>query len=258
MIPYRTPASLLDELGITEPGEIGIEAIAQYCGATVLYDRLAGCEARLIGYQNRALITVRRSDSRGRERFSAGHELGHWMRDRDRVAYHCDTTVFRLAWGGGDPETRANRYAAELLLPESMVRPRARGKPMTFATVAAIATEFETSLTATAIRVVELGAAPVMLVCSGPEGRRWFKRDVDVPFLPSLNPGLATVARDLLSNSSVRSPGPVEVCADGWVDHPQASGYAVMEDSRRIGDGLVLSLVWWKDERQLLDIQSRE
>ena len=31
---FKAPASVLDELGILEPGDINIEDIAQYCGAT--------------------------------------------------------------------------------------------------------------------------------------------------------------------------------------------------------------------------------
>src|SRR5687768_12988516 len=41
---YRPAIDLLKELGITEPSEIDIEAIAQHCGATVTYGRLSGSE----------------------------------------------------------------------------------------------------------------------------------------------------------------------------------------------------------------------
>jgi len=40
---YKSPSRLLKELGITEPQEIDVEAIAQYCGATIVYERLEGC-----------------------------------------------------------------------------------------------------------------------------------------------------------------------------------------------------------------------
>ena len=35
MSVYKSPSKILDELGITEPDEIDIEAIAQYCGALI-------------------------------------------------------------------------------------------------------------------------------------------------------------------------------------------------------------------------------
>ena len=54
----RTAAELLDALGITNAREIDVEAIAQYCGATILYEPLQGCEARILGYGDRAVITI--------------------------------------------------------------------------------------------------------------------------------------------------------------------------------------------------------
>jgi len=81
---------LLKELGISEPREIDIEAIAQHCGATVTYGHLTGSEARIVGADDSAIITVNKSPSRGRERFSAAHELAHWLRDAGEVALLCN------------------------------------------------------------------------------------------------------------------------------------------------------------------------
>jgi len=44
--------------------------------------------------------------------------------------------------------------------------------------------------------------------------------------------------------------------ADAWVNHAESWRYSVKEDSLIIGSGMVLSLVWWQDERQLLDLDS--
>jgi len=83
--PRKSPEKLLVELGILEPADIDIEAIAQYCRATIVYDKLTGCEARIVGNAERAIITVNISSQRPRQRFSAAHELGHWMLDRNKV-----------------------------------------------------------------------------------------------------------------------------------------------------------------------------
>jgi hypothetical protein len=55
---YIPPHRLLSDLGITEPCDIRIEAIAQHCGATVVYERLKGSAARILGFGDRAFITV--------------------------------------------------------------------------------------------------------------------------------------------------------------------------------------------------------
>ena len=114
-VRFRLAVNLLKELGISEPDEIEIEAIAEYCGATVTYGQLTGSEARIVGIDDKAVITVNRSASRGRERFSAAHELAHWLRDAGEIALMCDPDGGFDTSGGGNRETRANDYAADLL-----------------------------------------------------------------------------------------------------------------------------------------------
>lgn len=255
---YRSPASLLDELGIREPEDIAIEAIAEYCGATILYQPLQGAEARIVGHGDRAIITVNESTSLGRRRFSGAHELGHWMCDRGKIAFACTDKILTTEWSDDNPERRANRYAVALLLPDAIFSPYAKNREVTFATVRDLADRFQTSLTATAIRLVELASFPAMIVCTENERRRWFIRGPDVPEIlwPRERLSRNTVAWDLLQGKAMPS-GPVDVCADGWLNHPKAGRYAIREDSRKIGD-LFLSILWWKDERQLLDLDDDE
>jgi IrrE N-terminal-like domain len=255
--PYRPPPALLEELGISEPQDIHIEAIAEYCGATIVYERLEGCEARIIGHGDQAIITVNNSSPRERQRFSGAHELGHWMHDRGKVAFACTDHAFAAEWSHDNPERRANRYAADLLLPRPMFSQYARRREMTFATVRDLATRFCTSLTATTIRLVELGSFPAMVVCSELGHRRWFIRGPDIPetLWPRNEVGLQTIARDLAQGAGA-AEGPVDVYADGWIDHPDAHRYTVREDSVGITTRLVLSLLWWKDERQLSALEN--
>jgi Zn-dependent peptidase ImmA (M78 family) len=192
---------LLRELGVTEPEDIKIEAIAEYCNATVVYEPLKGSAARILGFGDRAFITVDSQSRRERQRFSAGHELGHWMLDRGRVAsFVCIEQVFATEWNSDNPERRANRYATDLLLPEFMFTQRAKNLEITFETVRRLSAIFQTSLTATAIRLVELGSFPAIVVCHTSQQRRWFVRGPDVPDAIRLRekPGAYTVAHDLL------------------------------------------------------------
>lgn len=256
---YKSPATLLDELGIREPEDIAIEAIAQHCGATILYQQLQGSEARIVGYGDRAIITVNDAAARGRQRFSGAHELGHWMCDRGKIAFSCTESTLVREWSDDNPELRANQYAVELLLPEVMFVGRAKNQEMTFDTVRDLAKLFETSLTATAIRLVEFGSFTAMLVCSDRERRRWFKRGPDVPdaLWPHSRLNRLTIAYDLLHGNDV-PPGSVDVGADGWLEHRDASRYSIREDSVRITEGLILTLLWWRDERQLVDLDEDE
>lgn len=257
MSHYRTPDEVLRGLGIEDPEEIWIEAIAEACDATVVYEAMEGAEARIIGFNDRAIITVNNNSPLERKRFSVGHELGHWMRDRGKTSFSCTATAFAGEWSNDNPERRANRYAAELLLPDFMFVPCAKGLEITFTSVRSLAKLFKTSLVATAIRLVELGSFPAMIVCSEPGRRKWFIRGPDVPEVlwPRDEPGPDTVAYELL-RGNYQDEGSVDIYANQWINHRDARKYSLEEDSVRLGrTQLVLTLLWWKNEQQLLDIE---
>ena len=257
---YHDPAELLDELGIINPVDIDIEAIAEYCGATVLYQPLQGAEARIIGHGDRAIITVNEASPRGRQRFSVGHELGHWAWDRGKVAISCDDRKFAGEWTGKDKESVANKYASDLLMPVQMFKPAVGRKNVTFETVRMLADVFQSSLTATAIRLVQHGTSPSMVVCSSATGRKWFVRSRELEEA-NLWP-LKHLSQDSLAFNLMRGTksgtAPEDVDADAWIDHPDAGDYVVKEDSVKITNDLVLTLLWWKNESQLRDLTRDE
>src|SRR3984957_4572423 len=162
--PRMSADKIIKELGISEPTDIDVEAIAQYCGATIVYERLTGCEARIVGNADRAIITVNANSRRGRQRFSAAHELGHWMRDRNQVGFSCKNSLFRSQWGAANPERGANQFAADLLMPLTIFGRYAYSKPITLQGARELACKFDTSLTATTIRLVQQGSFPAMVV----------------------------------------------------------------------------------------------
>ena len=255
---YRAPTVLIKELGITEPQEINVEAIAQYCGATVVYEPLSGCAARIVGHGDRAIITVDSQTQRPRQRFSAAHELGHWMRDHGKVGFACTEANLTSDWTGTSAERGANEYAADLLLPQHIFAPLAAKQEITFATVEGLAHTFVTSITATAIRLVHHGSFPAMIVYSESGRRKWFIRGPDVPekLWPREQPKRDTAAYDLMQGKE--SQHPLEIYADSWIDYGDAGRYGLIEDSIRIGKQSVLTLLWWKDERQLLDLAEED
>src|SRR5262249_16785826 len=150
-----------------------------------------------------------------RQRFSAAHELGHWMRDRGKIAFACTDQMLVKEWGDDNPERRANRYAADLLLPRKMFEAHARTMPAPLASARTLAKTLETSLTSTAIRLVEVGSCPSMIICSEPSGRKWFARSPLVPaeLWPTTKPGTGSIATKLLAGDS-QAGAPEEVDAD--------------------------------------------
>lgn len=254
-VVYRTPVELLGELGIRAPEEIDVEVVAAHLGATVVYEPLRGCAARLLGYGDRAIITVDQGAPPPRRRFSAAHELGHWMCDRGRVAFACTELVLATSWDGTSPERRANAFATDLLLPAAMFKPRVQKREPSLAACGELARQFETSLTATALRLVELGPRVAVAICTERGQRRWVRRSADLP--PGIKvrpvPGRETGAAKH-ANGEPCEEGPFQIGADEWFDHPVADEYEVLEDACEIAQGVVLTLVWWRDERMLRDL----
>jgi len=257
---FRSPAQLLSELGITDPDDIDVEAIAFHCRATIRYRPLTGCAARIVGHGDSAIITVDSRSPRGRQRFSAAHELGHWMYDRGKASFSCEETQFAREWSELNPESRANRYASDLLLPVPLFAPRAKTfRAMDFDTVKSLAGTFNTSLTATAIRLVEHGPLPTLLAYYSADRRVWFMRGSGVPdkLWPVAKPGKNTYAFDLLKGGTERELRG-EVPAKAWFDHWCADRHSIYEHSVRTRFGDVLILLWWKNEQMLIDLEEYE
>lgn len=255
-----SPAQIIEKLGITEPADLDIDAIAFACGAFITREPLTGCEANIIGANDRAVITVNSTSIESRQRFSAGHELGHWMRDRGQNAFGCSNRMMQTEWTANNAESRANRFAADLLLPLSMFVPLARSKPITIDTVGALSHEFKMSRTATAIRLVEHGSFPAIVVYFEQGERKWFtpkRREVPAFLKPTDQPSRQTVTGRMLQDPELREFSD-EVRADHWFLAYNSERYYIRESCLRIGKSDLLTLLWWEDEQQLIDIAVAE
>ncbi len=236
--------TLISELGITSPTDIDIEAIAFDSGVEVNYERLTGCEATLVGVGNRAIATINPSGIRGRERFSIGHEVGHWHLHKGR-SFQCrvDDADNNLA-SNRQLEKEADTFTAHLLMPQPIFAPLIRqiGKP-SFKNVTDLAGDFETSIMATALRLASINTLPVIVASYNRNGLRWFLLAADVPKRWFLKRQLDedTFTYDLLHAgkecSQLRKQS-----ADAWFQNDDADKYEVHEQCMptRAGEALVL------------------
>lgn len=244
---------LLRSLGVTTPADVDVEAIAWAAGAKVRYGPLDSCEARIIGYRDKAIITVREGGDRRRARFSVAHELGHWRHHRGRSSVCRSDEI-----GGRNPlvapaERQADSYAADLLMPAYLFRPEvAKHQRPSFEAIDALGDLFSTSRSATARRLVDLSPWPCMLVCHGPGGRRWFKRGDDVPeyWFPRDELDAESSALDVLYGGK-QLTSPQIIGADAWFERRSAERFTVTEQSARAYEGGVLTLLTFKDPEML-------
>ena len=182
MSSYTPAEAILSRLGITEPDEIDLEAIASTQAVRVRYRPLQTCEARIVGTRDQAIVTVNSASNRRRQRFSIAHELGHWHHHRGRLLFCQAGDIGSGEAGPLNPERVADRFASQLLLPNYLFGPIARSYPKAdFQTVQTIADLFDVSRTTTAIRLVEDDYFSAALVCHGAGGRKWFTRSPGIP-----------------------------------------------------------------------------
>lgn len=248
----------LQALGITEPEEIDVEVIAHSLGAKVKYRPLKSCEARIVGQDGRAIITVDTATKFRRRRFSIGHELGHWHRHRGLCLKCRSADIGRQTSDGRrtppTAELQADAYASDLLLPGYIFRPLAGDfDRLTLEAVKMLADRFQTSITATAIRALGTNRFPTLLVCHSQEGMRWFRRPPVVPdrWFPRSDLLPESPTFRMLFNGGQESRKPVVVKASCWFDTPAAERFTVTEQTFALPNNRAATLVGLTDSRML-------
>lgn len=67
------------------------------------------------------LIKVNKNDSARRQRFTVAHELAHYLLHRDQIGNGISDDVLYRSKLSDNREAQANRLAAELLMPDSLI-----------------------------------------------------------------------------------------------------------------------------------------
>lgn len=237
---------LLQELGITEPEEIDLEAIAWHVGAKIKRRKLDGCEARIIGAGDVAIITVNSTSVFVRQQFSIGHEIGHWHYHKGKSLVCRSDDIGGHTSGGATLERQADKFASNLLLPNYILRPYlSQFKKLTFETIKKTAQTFGTSLPATAISLVERGAWPAMLICHGQTKRKWFTRNTSVSdrWFPMDELHHESNAIGILYGRDPDQTTPRKIGAHIWFSCRESYSHDIYEQSIQTTDGDVLSLL---------------
>lgn len=161
----------------------------------------------------------------GRKNFTLGHELGHFFLHKDRKELRCslgDLTDFSVnPTHPANIEQEANRFAVTLLMPPDDFRRSIHGYVPSIALVSQLADRYQTSLTATAYRMVELAAQPLALVMVK-DGRvhRWRR---NAPMAQTgfwLNKG--DIVPDIAPSTQNESSD-----AEAWLDEQRASSWSL-------------------------------
>lgn len=241
---------ILASLRIAHPSEIEVEDIAWVRGALVREAPLEGAEGRLVRGESRGIITVK-ADIRepGKRRFVAAHELGHFELhvDSDQLTLCTDKDLLYWYKRIRPEEPEANEFAAELLMPEALFSPRCRAGQPSLDLVEALAGEFRTTLTATALCYMEFCPDRCAIVISEEGKIKWYRAAEDFGY--SLVRGAKLHRNSYAVNyfGGKQIPRTIQsVPASAWISGKRLDSNAtVKEQSRALPRyNAVLTLLW--------------
>lgn len=249
-IPRAAARRELQSRRIEAVDEIDVEAIANFHRLFVVEGGLAGAEGRSVTGAGAGIIRIRRDIKQlERRRFVIAHEIGHCILHKTGSVRPCsEGDLFR--YEGGNREAEANWFAAELLMPGRLLAPHCDVPKPSFAAVQQIAAVFRTTLTATAIRFVQLSSERCALVWSEVGRVKWAVRSPDFPAWIERDRQLSgnSHAADVFKNRSLPI-GFQPVPQSAWLDRSVLGGRDLLEETLAFTRlSAALSMLWLPTE----------
>ena len=183
----------------------------------------------------------------GRKNFSIGHELGHFSLHKDRKEIRCSLAdLTDIQPHPQNIEQEANQFAAHLLMPADDFRGQIDRKPPALRTIAELKERYATTITATAIRFLELSRKPLAVIrVSGGRIIGWSKNEAMCKTGLWLKRGQA-MPDDALVHALDGSP----VDSQLWLNETRARPWEILQS--------VMPMPYYKQALILLAAESRE
>jgi len=162
---------------LSGPKELDLTAVAAARNVFVVEKPLDSADAWLVRQGNYGLIRVStRIEEPGRKRYAVAHELGHFeLHAMVTQLAACTSQDMQADYKASAPELEANWFAAELLMPAKLFTKELGHTVPEFDSVRRLASYFDTTMTATAVRMVELSDEECAFVVSEKGRVRWWR-----------------------------------------------------------------------------------
>ena len=175
--PEHNANKILQEYGITSPEKLNLEEIANAEYLIVEESDLSNHLGRINFAGDYGLIKIdNKIKESGQKRFTIAHEMGHYFNERENnffKTYKCTAEDLLSLKINKRREADANEFASEILLPRPWFSEFIKKRKIDFEIIKEIAVRFNVSLTAAAIRYVEIGKFPVALIMSTDGKVKW-------------------------------------------------------------------------------------
>lgn len=203
------------------------------------------------------VILVSANDSEKRKRFTIGHELGHflipWHTLDSNLRFNCSARQMTVSDIKSKDsylrkEAEANRFSAELLMPEALFQHdmRKMAEP-SLEEVFSMAKKYDVSKEACLIRYVSLQDEPSAVVFSKDGIVRYCFKHNDFPYL-NVKKGIPLPKSGLSSDAKILSGGiteAVEVDSETWLaeNHQRVPG-SLLEQTAKLSAGYQITLLF--------------
>lgn len=238
--------------GSLPPNELVLEDLALAMGIFVVDAPLTSAAARLVRSGDYGLIRVSdRIRYSGQRRFAIAHEIGHFVMHKSVTQLLACTDADMLKSYKSSPyEVEASIFAGALLMPELLFSQRAANRQPSTEVIKELASFFDTSLTATALRFAETSTDYCVFVVSENGKIRWWSaspafgnHDFWIQHRREL-PTYSAAAQYFRDGEA--PPEPIEVDFEDWFGTiPGISADYVIEQAIPLTEfDQVISLIW--------------
>lgn len=168
---------VLAELDVPDPRLGAIETLAHLRGLEVRDAALQGSRANLVRVGRNGMVTISQALTLPERRFAIAHELGHFeLHKGESYLGLCTGEQLLTDYETGGTEAEANTFAAEFLMPRQIFQPRTQAREVSWDIPERLAAEFTVTLTAAALRFVELADERVAVAYSVDRTIKWTRR----------------------------------------------------------------------------------
>lgn len=169
---------ILNYYFIESPSDIDLDKIAFALNISLNCVDLKGASARILHNGKKGFVDYDLSlcSNEGRKRFAIAHEIGHFQMHKESLSLKKCTDDDLEVWFQPNKvkEVEANFFASELLLPSDFVSPYC-DKQVNMETVIEIAETFNTSITAAALKYIDLNYNPCAIAFCKNKKIIWIK-----------------------------------------------------------------------------------
>lgn len=232
--------NILKNFSINSPAQLAplasIISIAEYYGIHVIPSQLKNCFARISIIDDKTAVLKYNQDYQNEQliKFSIAHELGHFILHKSKLKESEDSekSLSRI-YNNYGIEKEANEFASELLMPTDLFKSIVESSNIQypdFNLVKYLSETFNTSITATAMKLVEYGQYCIALIASEDNKIKWINRDSE--FRLFINDRESILGPDTYASkffiSGVKNNEVHEVFADNWIKNV-SQDYLIME-----------------------------